>query len=205
MNSGRNRLLRAAKFFCAIALLSLITNSGIKSARASDSPDELLNYSFGVWVGSGIYKVTGTDKRFAVLRVPFSYTFRKAQYDKEKFHNRLGFKLLFPAVVALQDETDSNFTFGAAALGPGLEVQIPVNKYWTLKPLGQFGAGKDTAGGDVKYIYGGGTRSLISFPVKKFNFGKISVFLEGLNLASSARPARTNNLVLVQSVCHPDR
>ena len=171
MVSEKNKIFKAASFFCLVALMAVIANIEIKSAQASDDPDELLNYSFGVWVGSGIYKVTGTDKRFAVLRVPFSYTFRKAQYDKEKFSDRLGFKLLFPAVVAMQEERDTNFTFGAAALVPGLEVQVPVNQYWTLKPFGQFGAGKDTAGGDVKYIYGTGARSLISFPWKKFTLG----------------------------------
>ena len=152
-------------------MIVFIAVGGQTPARAGDSPDELLNYSFAVWVGSGVYNVKSADKRFAVLRAPFAYTFRPAQYDKDKFLDRLGFRLLVPAVIALQDETDSNFTFGAAAFVPGLEVQIPVNKYWTLKPFGQFGAGKDTAGGDVTYIYGGGARSLISFPWRKFNFG----------------------------------
>ena len=79
--------------------------------------------------------------------------------------------MLVPAFVGIQDETDTNFTFGAAAVVPGLEVQIPVTKYWTLKPFGQFGAGKDSAGGDLTYIYGGGAKSLIRFPWKKFMFG----------------------------------
>ncbi len=140
-------------------------------AQASDAPDELINYSFAVWVGSGIYKVDNSNKQFAVLRVPFAYTFRRGQYDKAKFLDRLGYRLLFPVVLGVQEETDSNFTFGAAAFVPGLEVQIPVNEYWTLKPFGQFGVGKDTAGGDGKYIYGGGARSLIRFPWKKFKLG----------------------------------
>ncbi len=74
-------------------------------------------------------------------------------------------------VLGVQEETDTDFTFGAAAFVPGLEVQIPVNEYWTLKPFGQFGPGKDTAGGDVKYIYGVGARSLIRFPWKNFKLG----------------------------------
>jgi len=131
----------------------------------------LLNYSFAVWIGSGVYKVPDADKRLAVLRAPFGYTFRSAQYDKPEFQDRLGFKLLLPAVVAAEEETKTDFTFGAAAFVPGLEVQIPVNEYWTLKPFGQIGAGKDTAGGDLRYIYGGGVRSLVSFPWKKFVFG----------------------------------
>ena len=130
-----------------------------------------INYSFAVWIGSGVYKVKSADKRFAVLRAPFAYTLRPAQYDKAAFRDKLGLRLLLPAIVAVEEETDTDFTFGAAAFVPGLEVQIPVNKYWTLKPFGQFGAGKDTAGGDLQYIYGGGARSLVSFPWKKFNFG----------------------------------
>jgi len=40
-----------------------------------------------------------------------------------------------------------------------------------LKPFGQFGAGKDTACGDVNYSYGGGSGSLLSFHWHKFVFG----------------------------------
>jgi hypothetical protein len=153
------------------AAVALITQGGIMPARADDDPGDLTNYSFAVWIGSGVYRVTSADKRFAVLRAPFAYTLRNAQYDKAAFRDKLGFRLLLPALVAIEDETDTDFTFGTAAFVPGLEVQIPVNKYWTLKPFGQFGAGKDTAGGDLQYIYGGGARSLVSFPWKKFNFG----------------------------------
>jgi hypothetical protein len=151
--------------------MALITEGGIMPARAGDDPGDLTNYSFAVWIGSGIYKVKGADKRFAVVRAPIAYTLRDAQYDKAAFRDKLGFRLLLPALVAIEDETETDFTFGTAAFVPGLEVQIPVNQYWTLKPFGQFGAGKDTAGGDLQYIYGGGARSLVSFPWKKFKFG----------------------------------
>jgi hypothetical protein len=171
MISVHCKIFEALKFICVIATIVLITNAGKFPAWADDDPDALLNYSFAVWIGSGVYKVPNADKRFAVLRAPLGYTFRSAQYDKPKFRDRLGFKLLLPAVVAVEDETETDFTFGAAAFVPGLEVQIPVNEYWTLKPFGQFGAGKDTAGGDLNYIYGGGVRSLISFPWEKFLFG----------------------------------
>ena len=169
-----------------IMTIAIITAGGIMPAQAGDDPDELMNYSFAVWLGSGVYNVKSADKRIAVLRAPFAYTFRSAQYDKDKFLDKLGFRLLFPAVLAAEDETDTNFTFGAAALVPGLEVQIPVNRYWTLKPFGQFGAGKDTAGGNLTYIYGGGARSLISFPWRKFNLGigNSMIIAEDRNAAS---------------------
>ena len=152
-------------------MIAVTIEVGNLPSQAGDDPDDLLNYSFAVWVGSGAYKVKSADKRFAVLRAPLSYTFRPAQYEQPAFIDRLGFRLLFPAVVGIEDETDTNFTFGSAAIVPGLEVQIPLNKYWTLKPFGQFGVGKDTAGGNLTYIYGGGARSLINFAWKKFIFG----------------------------------
>jgi hypothetical protein len=151
--------------------LSVIIKGGLFRAQADEDAGDLFNYSFAVWVGSGIYKVSDANKRFAVLRVPAAYTFRPAQYDKSAFPDKLGFRLLLPAIIAFEEETDTNFQFGAGAFVPGLEVQIPENKYWTLKPFGQFGAGKDTAGGDLRYIYGGGARSLISFTWEKFVFG----------------------------------
>ena len=153
------------------AAIVLMSEGGVVSTEAGDDPDDLINYSFAVWIGSGVYKVKSADKRFAVLRAPLAYTLRPAQYDKAAFRDKLGLRLLLPAIVAVEEETDTDFTFGVAAFVPGLEVQIPVNKYWTLKPFGQFGAGKDTDGGDMQYIYGGGARSLVSFPLKKFNFG----------------------------------
>ena len=151
--------------------MGLMIEGGMVPAKAGEDPGDLLNYSFAVWVGSGVYKVKSADKRFVVLRVPAAYTFRSARYDEPAIRDKLGFRLLLPAVFAIQDENERDFTFGAAAFVPGLEVQIPVNKYWTLKPFGQFGAGKDTAGGDLNYIYGGGARSLVSIPWKKFAFG----------------------------------
>ena len=153
------------------AAMALIADGGAVPAWAGDDPGDLINYSFAVWVGSGVYKVKSADKRFAVLRAPFAYTLRDAQYDKAAFRDKLGFRLLLPVLAGIEEETDTDFAFGTAAFVPGLEVQIPVNKYWILKPFGQFGAGKDTAGGDLQYIYGGGLRSLISFAWKKFSFG----------------------------------
>ncbi len=156
---------------CFAAVLSVFFQGPISLAIADEDEGDLLNYSFAVWLGSGVYQVRDADKRFYVLRVPFSYTFRTARHDQPAFLDKLGFKLLLPALVAYQEETETDFDYGAGAFVPGLEVQLPVNKYWTLKPFGQFGVGKDTSDGDLQYIYGGGFRSLVSMPYRDFVFG----------------------------------
>ena len=156
---------------CFVVFLGVIILSGTNPALAGEDPGDLFNYSFGVWLGSGVYKVKDADKRFAVLRVPMGYTLRPMQFDKPALVDRLGFRLLLPAVIGFEEETDTNFSYGTVAFVPGLEVQIPINEYWALKPFAQFGAGKDTAGGTAQYIYGGGLRSLVSIPWQKFVFG----------------------------------
>ncbi|MBT8371556.1 MAG: hypothetical protein HKO68_03540 [Desulfobacterales bacterium] len=166
--------------------LSLFIGSQAKRTFAGEDEGDLLNYSFAVWLGSGVYKVSDADKRLAVLRVPLGYTLRDAKDYSLPLYDRIGFKLLMPAVLAYQNETESNTDFGAGAFVPGLEVQIPVLKYWTLKPFAQFGVGKDTGGGDFNYVYGGGIGSLIRIPWHKFVFsiGNSVVLAEDRNANS---------------------
>ncbi len=168
---ARTKYLTGAATALIVFVLSIIISAATHQARAGDDPDELFNYSFAVWLGSGYYRVRDANKRIAVLRVPAKYTLRPTDIEQTSWFDRLGFRLLLPAVVAYQEETSTNFSFGAFAFVPGLEVQIPVNDYWTLKPFVQAGAGQDTAGGKVRYIYGAGAKSLISIPWNKFVFG----------------------------------
>ena len=156
---------------CLLVLLGVIASGGTRPALAGEDPGDLFNYSFAVWLGSGFYKVNDADKKLAVLRVPARYSLRPMQSGESAPIDRLGFRLLLPAVIAYQEETDTDLDFGAFAFVPGLEIEIPVNKYWTLKPFGQMGAGKDTAGGTLQYIYCGGIKSLVSVPWRKFLFG----------------------------------
>ena len=154
-----------------IVLLNSIFSGGISPAQAGEDPGDLFNYGFAVWLGSGFYKVNDADKKMAVLRIPARYSLRPMQSDKTDPIDRLGFRLLLPAVIAYEEQTETGFGFGAFAFVPGLEIEIPVNQYWTVKPFGQFGVGQDTAGGTANYVYGGGIKSLVSIPWRKFVFG----------------------------------
>ena len=69
---------RKIRLIYVAVTLALISEVGIIPARAGDDPDELFNYGFAIWIGSGAYKVKSADKRFAVLRAPFTYTLRPA-------------------------------------------------------------------------------------------------------------------------------
>ena len=44
--------------------------------RAADEPEDVINYAYSSWIGSGFYKVD--DRTVYLLRGPFSYTLREA-------------------------------------------------------------------------------------------------------------------------------
>ena len=48
-------------FVLLACVLSLIIGSAFNIARAGEDPGELFNYSFAVWLGSGVYQVKGAD------------------------------------------------------------------------------------------------------------------------------------------------
>ena len=50
------------------AAIALISEGAIVPRQAGDDPGDLINYSFTLWIGSGVFKVKSADKRFAVLR-----------------------------------------------------------------------------------------------------------------------------------------
>ena len=174
------------RLICLLVIWGIIISGATSPALAGENPGDLFNYSFAVWLGSGLYNINGADKKLAVLRIPARYSLRPMQGDQADPVDRLGFRLLLPAVVAIEEETDTDFRFGAFAFVPGLEIEIPVNKYWALKPLAQIGAGKDTAGGTLQYIYGG-IKSLISVPWRKFVFGIGNSWIIGEDKDASSR------------------
>ena len=160
---GSNPVFHRAMVILLITPFFLLIDGYATRAISDDGEENLVNYAFATWIGSGVYRVG--DRRMAIFRAPLRYTVSKAEETKP------GLKLLLPITLAYYDYNNSEVDFGAGAFVPGLEVTFRVNEYWSLKPFGQFGVGKDTAGGDTVFIYGGGIGSLVSITYHKFVFG----------------------------------
>jgi len=162
---GKKGLARHVCSFLIIVVFTalLIFADGYDTNAIADvDNEELVNYAFATWIGSGIYR--SGDRKMAILRIPLRYELRTPEEAVP------GVKLLLPVTLGYYDYRNSAVDFGTGAFVPGVELAFPVNNNWTLKPFGQFGVGKDTGNGNLVYIYGAGLRSLVSVPYNKYTF-----------------------------------
>ena len=83
---------------------------GVSPARALAESEDVINYAYSSWIGSGFYKIG--DRTVYLLRGPFSYTLREANSEK------WGLELLLPATIGFHDNADENL--GTVTFVPGL-------------------------------------------------------------------------------------
>lgn len=134
---------------------------GAGPAGAGDKSEDIINYAYSSWIGSGFYKVG--DRTVYLLRGPFSYTLREA--DSERW----GLELVFPATIGFHQFSGGLDNEATITFVPGIRFVYPVLENWWLKPFGQFGFGRDFSGSDIAWIYGAGIKSLATFELKNLD------------------------------------
>ena len=167
------------------------------SVTASQSDIELFNYSFATWLGSGIYKVSDTDTRFAVIRLPFSFELKQPGQPDDPLKQKAGLNLIVPVIAAYQEERISDFNLGAVAVVPGLEAIIPVKERWILKPFVQLGLGGDSSTSSTQVIYGAGIKSRYSFSWENIDFDIGNAVVVAGN--STSEPEASNAFSMVEA------
>jgi hypothetical protein len=145
----------AAAQLATIALAPRLTT-------ADDNAEDLIDYSFSTWLGTGVYNVSG--RSLTILTMPFAVRIRRPQ------NNPVGIKLLLPVTLGTHDFSNLR-SVETTTFVPGVEVQLSILEQWKLKPFGQVGFGKDFSGGELAFILGGGVKSLVEIPWRDFTFG----------------------------------
>ncbi|UCD79590.1 MAG: hypothetical protein JSW26_30080 [Desulfobacterales bacterium] len=151
------RVLRL-RAWMILALLAVFFSAAKPVVQAENEPEDVINYAYSNWIGSGFYKVG--DRTVYLLRGPFSWTLREV--DSQKW----GLELLLPATIGFH-EYDGLDNVGTFTFVPGVQFSYPILENWWLKPFGQFGFGKDFSGGDIAWVYGAGIKSLATFEIKR--------------------------------------
>lgn len=130
----------------------------------------LFNWYYGAAFGSGAYRV-GEVNTF-VIRAPLGFRLR------EPTPEQWGVRLIAPITVGVADiEPDDRDgipdTLTALAASVGVELEIPMNERWMLRPLATLGSGQEFASNKRAAVGVLGVKSLYRIPFEplRLDFG----------------------------------
>jgi len=130
---------------------------------------EPVHWAYASFFGTGWYSIDGARSVFA-LQVPFRQTLRESSIS-EAAERKLGLEIRYPVTIGLHDVQDfggiiDNDNFGTIAFAPGVELEIPINKRWYLRPFAHIGYGRELEKGESAWVFYTGIKSRYVFPSK---------------------------------------
>jgi len=132
------------------------------------SGGEVMHWAYASFFGTGWYNIEGGGEVYA-LRVRPGWTWRESAIDSDG-NRSLGFQFRLPLTLGLH-----KFDFGeigealdldnasAISFVPGVEIEIPVNQRWMLKPIAYAGWGTELRHSNYAWIYWAGLKSRLAF------------------------------------------
>ncbi len=144
-----------------LVFLAETTFAQDSAEEAAELEDVDLSYVYPIVMGTGVYKIDG--RRLSMITLPLSITSARLDEDDPEF----GVKWLLPVTVGydevedfdwLEDQIDENLVTLSAM--PGLQVSIPLDDTWIVRPFAQAGAGHDFVSSEVFILGAVGARLL---------------------------------------------
>jgi hypothetical protein len=125
-------------------------------------PAKQVHWAVGAFFGTGWYQVDENRSVF-ILRIPPRQTVRQAVLDEEG-NRRVGVEIQYPVALGLSklDEIPDFIEFGnysTISFTPGVQVEIPVDRKWSLRPYVHLGYGWEAETQEGAAIWYGGIKS----------------------------------------------
>jgi hypothetical protein len=146
----------------SVLFLTLISGEIAAQQLTGAEPEKQVHWAVAAFFGTGWYSVD--DNRSAyIFRIPPRQTVREAGwYANGK--RKLGVEIQYPLALGLHKLDDlPDFiefdNYGTITFTPGVQVEIPVNENWSLRPYGHLGFGYEKQSGEWAGIWYGGLKS----------------------------------------------
>jgi len=125
-------------------------------------PARQVHWAMGAFFGTGWYQVDDNRSVF-VFRIPPRQTIRKSGFDQDG-NRELGIEIHYPLSFGLHNMNDvPDFidfdNYGTVTFTPGVQLEIPVNEKWYLRPYAHIGAGYEKETNKWAGIWYGGLKS----------------------------------------------
>jgi len=158
------------------ASLVLMPTTG-ETQETGPSP---VHWAYSAYFGTGWYSVAG-DRDVFVVRMTPRWTLKEPSLDADG-GRRLGIYVKAPISVGL-DTFEYDAPLGAAdienvsflSVNPGVDIEIPINRIWSLRPYASIGYGQELGGSDSAWTYWAGVKSRLAFRSGKLNWRLINL------------------------------
>jgi hypothetical protein len=164
----------AGAYVVALTLLAMPALAVSQETEPDPDPASV-HWAYSAYFGTGWYTVPG-DRDVFVVRMTPRWTWSDAAFS-EGGSRTLGKYLKFPVSAGLNrfDYDDpleavdlDNVSF--LSVNPGIDVEIPVNSRWALRPYASVGYAHAFGSGDAAWTYWAGVKSRVSFSAEKFDW-----------------------------------
>jgi len=155
-----------------IAALLMLAPAAVWSQETAPSS---VHWAYSAYFGSGWYSVAG-DRDVFVVRMTPRWELSDATLDDDG-NRAVGIYLKTPISVGLNDfEYDDpldavdvdNLSF--LSVNPGVDVEIPINKVWSLRPYASLGYGRALGSNEAAWTYWTGIKSQLAFKSGELNW-----------------------------------
>jgi hypothetical protein len=138
-------------------------------ALAQSNEVEYVHWAYSAFFGTGWYEIDAGETAFALSYGP-RWQLRTAGRDAEG-RRQIGIELALQLSGSIHELDLENLpglvdveNVSALSAVPGIELEIPVNEHWSLKPVAHLGWGTQLGGGDSSWIYWLGLKSRYELP-----------------------------------------
>jgi hypothetical protein len=149
------------------------------SSALADEPAPSIPWAYSAYFGTGVYQIDNGEKAY-VFRVTPGWRLREASLD-DQGERTIGWRIRVPIALGVH-EFDRSAPGAAVSAGnvstitaaPSLDIDIPMTKRWSLKPLAALGYGAELGGGSSAWVYWAGVKSRVSFSADGFDWALVN-------------------------------
>lgn len=148
------------QFLCLILAAPVLQAQAV--LPAGSEPPKQVHWAVGAFFGTGWYRVDD-NRSVYVLRIPPRQTLSRASLDEDG-NRQLGIEIQYPVSLGLNklDEIPDFVEFdnySTISFTPGIEVEVPINRRWSLRPYAHLGYGWESETQEGAAIWYGGVKS----------------------------------------------
>lgn len=162
--------------FLFLALAAPALQAQAVSPTGSEPPKQV-HWAVGAFFGTGWYRVDD-NRSVYVLRIPPRQTLSRASLDEDG-NRQLGIEIQYPVSLGLNklDEIPDFVEFdnySTISFTPGVQVEVPINRRWSLRPYAHLGYGWESETQEGAMIWYGGVKSRYLFSDSRYRWSLLN-------------------------------